>query len=207
MGYLNFQGLMLLRKKNMVNGLLYIELDNKVSEGCIFGKQHKEKFSNRTWKGREHLALVHSDLCGLMETMSLGKARYFLIFIDEYSKKTWVYFLQEMFEVFSHFLEFKALVEKHSGLKIFTLRTNNGGEYKSNEFLSYWRENGIKKEFTNSYSPQQNGVAEKKNRTIVEMARSMLKTKSLGNELWIEVVHKSLYTLNRCPTKVFLIWI
>ena len=80
------------------------------------------------------------------------------------------------------FLDFKALVEKKSSLNILTQRTYNGGEYRSHEFLNYCRKNGITRGFINSYSPQQNGVAKRKNRTIVEMARSMLKTKSLGNE-------------------------
>lgn len=91
-----------------------------------------------------------------------------------------------------------------SGLQILTLRTDNGVEYKSNEFLNYCRKNRIKREFTDSYSPQQNGVAERKNRTIVEMARSMLKTKSLANEFCAEAVHTSIYTLNQCPTKALL---
>ena len=67
-----------------------------------------------------------------------------------------MYFLQEKYEVFSHFLEFEELVEKQSGFKILTLRTDNGGEYRSNEFLNYCRKNGIKREFNNFYSPQQN---------------------------------------------------
>lgn len=128
----------------MVNGLPYIKLDDDVCEECIFGKQHRESFSDRTWKARERLTLVHSDLCGSMEIVSFGKAHYFLTFVDDYSRKTWVYFLKEESEVFSHFLEFKALVEKKSGLQFLTLRTNNVGEYKSIEFLNYYRKNGIK---------------------------------------------------------------
>jgi len=135
-----------------------------------------------------------------METVSFGKACYFLTFIDDYSREIWVYFLQEKAEVFSHFLEFKALVEKQSGLKILTLRTDTGGENRSNEFLDYCRKNGIKREFTNSYSPQQNGVAKRENRAIVEMARSMLKPKSLGNAFWVEAIHATIHTLNQCPT-------
>jgi hypothetical protein len=75
----------------MVNGLPYIKNDDEVCEGCIFGKQQRERFSNRTLKAREHLSLVHSDLCGPMETVSFGKTHYFLIFIDDCSRKTWVY--------------------------------------------------------------------------------------------------------------------
>ena len=155
MGHLNFQSLVLLQKQNMVNGLPYIKNDDEVCEGCIFGKKHRESFSNRTWKASEHIALVNSYLCGPMETMSFGKAHYFLTFIDDFSRKTSVYFLQEKYEVCSHFLEFKALVEKQSGFKILTLRIDNGGEYRSNEFLNYCMKNGIKREFTNFYSPQQ----------------------------------------------------
>ena len=90
MGHLNFQSLVLLRKQNMVNGLPYIKNDD---EGCIFGKQHRKSFSDRTWKDSEHLALVHSNLCSPMETMSFGKAPYFLTFIYDFSRKTWAYFL------------------------------------------------------------------------------------------------------------------
>jgi len=110
MEHLNFQSLVLMIKKNMVKGIPYIKLDDKVCKGCIFGKQHKDIFSDRTWKAREHITLVHSDLCGPMETMSFGKENYFLTFIDDYSRKTWVHFLQEKSEVFSHFLEFKRKV-------------------------------------------------------------------------------------------------
>jgi hypothetical protein len=106
--------------------------------------------------------------------------------------------------VFTHFLEFKELVEKQSGLKIITLRTDNGGDYKENKVLNYCRKNEIKREFTNSYSPQQNGVVERKSRTIVEIVCSMLKTKSLGNEFWAEALHTAVYTLNRCPTREIL---
>jgi hypothetical protein len=77
MGHLNFQSLVLSRKHNMVNGLPYIKNDDEVCEGFIFGKQHRESFSNRTWKAREHLTLVHSYLCGPMETMSFGKDTLF----------------------------------------------------------------------------------------------------------------------------------
>jgi len=106
--------------------------------------------------------------------------------------------------VFTHFLEFKALIEKKSCLKILTLRTNNGGEYRSNEFLNYCRKNGIKQEFTNSYFPQHNGFVERKKMAIVEMAQSMLKTKSFRNDFWVEAVHIVVYTLNICPMKEIL---
>jgi len=73
-----------------VNVLPYINMDDELCEGCFFGKQHRESFLNKTWKSREHLALVHLDLCGKMETMYFGKVAYFLNFPDDYSKKTWL---------------------------------------------------------------------------------------------------------------------
>jgi transposase InsO family protein len=96
------------------------------------------------------------------------------------------------------------LVENKSGFKILTLITYNGGEHRSNEFLNYCRKNGIKREFANFYSPQQNGVSERKTRTIVDMSRSMLKAKSLVNEFLDEAIHTSVYILNICPTNPML---
>eukprot|EP00253_Pinus_taeda_P013378 PITA_13378 len=91
-----------------------------------------------------------------------------------------------------------------SGLHIKVLRTNRGGEYISKEFLQFCRENGIHKQFTARYTPQQNGVAERKNRTIMDMARSMLKGKHLPNDYWAEAVNCAAYILNRCPTKAVM---
>jgi hypothetical protein len=186
----------------MVRGLPLIEQPTKICEGCILGKQHRNVFpSGKSWRERAPLELIHSDLCGPMQTPSLGKSQYFITFIDDFSRKTWVYFLKYKSEAFEIFKQFKALVEKQSGHYIKVLRTDRGGEYISNEFLNFCKEHGIKKQFTTRYTPQQNGVAERKNRTIQEMARSMLKAKGLSNEFWGEAVATAIYLLNRCPTK------
>eukprot|EP00253_Pinus_taeda_P033983 PITA_33983 len=94
--------------------------------------------------------------------------------------------------------------KNQSGLHIKVLRTDRGGEYISKEFLWFFRENGIHKQFTARYTPQQNGVAERKNRTIMDMARSMLKAKHLPNDYWVEGVNCAAYILNRCPTKAVM---
>eukprot|EP00253_Pinus_taeda_P017073 PITA_17073 len=98
----------------------------------------------------------------------------------------------------------EALVENQSGLHIKVLRTDRGGEYISKEFLQFCRENGIHKQFTARYTTQQNGAAETKNRTIMDMARSMLKAKHLPNDYWAEAVNCAAYILNRCPTKAMM---
>ena len=166
------------------------------------GKKHRNDFPfGKPWRETTPLELIHSDLCGPMQTPSLGKSHYFITFIDDFSIKIWVYFLKYKSEAFEIFKKFKALVEKQGGHYIKVLSTIRGGEYILNEFLNFCNEHGIKKQFTTRYTPQQNGVAERKNRTIQELDRSMLKAKGLSNECWGEVVATTMYFLNRCPTK------
>lgn len=204
-GHLNFGGLNLLSRKGMVRGLPLIEKPDNLCEGCILGKQHRESFlSGKSIRAKAPLEIVHSDVCGPMQTPSLAGSQYFLTFIDDFTRKTWVYFLKNKSEVFEKFCNFKALVENQSGLHIKVLRTDRGGEYISKEFLRFCRENGIQKQFTARYTPQKNGVAEKKNRTIMDMARSMLKEKHLPNEYRVEAVNCAAYILNRCPTKAVM---
>jgi len=136
-----------------------------------------------------------------MESESHGGNRYFLTFIDDYSRRTWVYFLKHKFEVFEVFKSFKAYVEKQSGCCLKVLRTDRRTEYTSNEFSDFCKHHGIKHQLTSIYTPQQNGLSERKNRILVEMARSMLKGKNLPKILWAEAVSCVAYILNRCPTK------
>lgn len=116
----------------MVRGLPLIEKSDNLCEGCILGKQDKESFpTGKSLRAKTPLEIVHSDLCGLMQAPSLPANQYFLTFIDEFTRKTWVYFLKNKSEVFEKFQNFKALVENQSGLRIKVLRTNRGGEYIS----------------------------------------------------------------------------
>ena len=144
---------------------------------------------------------MHSDVCGPINPVTLGGSRYFLTFTDDHSGKTWVYMLKEKKEVLSKFKEFKDLVERQSCCKIKCLRTDRGGEYISNEFESFCRNNGILHQFTMPYTPQQNGVSERKNRTILNMVRCMLKERKIPKEFWGDVVACAVYLLNRFPTK------
>ena len=115
-----------------------------------------------------------------------------------------MYFLNHKSEVFEKFRHFKNLVEKQSGHYIKVLRTERDGEYISKEFLRFCKENDIQKQFTTRYTPQQNNVAERKNRTIMDMVRSMLKAKHFPNEYWVEAANCAAYILNRCPPKVVM---
>jgi transposase InsO family protein len=109
-----------------------------------------------------------------MPSTSLSWYVYYVSFIDDFSRKTWVYFLKSKDEVLKNFKEFKALVENLSERKIKILRLDNGGECTSNEFGSFCRDVEIKRELTTHYNPQQNGIAERKNRTIMEAMKTMI---------------------------------
>ena len=186
-GHLHFDALNLLQKKNIVKGFPQILKPPSSCESCILAKQHRERFQvGGSYRARAPLELVHTDICGPMQTPSLGGSIYFLAFIDDFSRKTWTYFLKQKSEAFEKFKEFKRLVENQSGHYTKILRSDRGGEFSSNEFLELCKFHGIKKHFTTRYTPQQNGVAKRKNRTIMEMARSMLKAKNLSNECWAE---------------------
>ncbi|GMQ07023.1 hypothetical protein CsSME_00051392 [Camellia sinensis var. sinensis] len=121
-GHLNFGSLKLLSSKNMVKRLPHIAHTNEVCKSCILGKHHRTSFAKEVkWRATKPLELVHTDVCGPLKPMSNGQNRYFLTFIDDYSRKTWVYFLKRKLEVFSIFKEFKVFVEKQSGYYIKTL--------------------------------------------------------------------------------------
>ena len=105
-------------------------------------------------------------------------------------------------EVFSKFKEFKALIENHTEKKIKTIRSDNGGEFTSNEFKELCKESGIKRESSTPYNPQQNGVAEGKNRTIMEAAKAMLQDQDLPMHIWVEAARTVVSVQNRTPHRV-----
>jgi len=147
------------------------------------------------------LEIVHSDVCGPMRTTSLGGARYFVTYIDDFSRKVWVYLLKSKGECLEKFKEFKALVETQSEHKIKMFCSNNGGEYTSKGFKGFLKAHNIEKQTSTPYRLQQNEVAERANRTLVEMARSMFHAQNLKKSLWAEVVVNAAYTRNRCPSR------
>jgi hypothetical protein len=112
---------------------------------------------------------------------------YYVSFIDYYSQKTWVHFLKSKDEVFGKFKESKALIENLTERNIKILKSDNGGEYTSKYFVNFCKYVGIKRELTTPYNPQQNGVAEIKNRTIMEAAKTMIHDQDLPMHLWAEV--------------------
>ena len=171
-------------------------------ESCVNGKIHRCRFpTTGRRRGEEPLSIVHSDVCGKVNTKSLGGNEYFLTFTDDNTHFTWVYVLKHKYEVFQQFLKWKAMVEKSSRYKLKVLRTDNGGEFTSTEFQEYLQQEGIKHELTVPKTPEQNGVAERMNRTLVETTRSMLFGAKLPQRFWAEALSAAIYLRNCSPTK------
>jgi hypothetical protein len=143
-GHINHLDLLLLQKNNMVEGLPMLKNEKVACDGCALGKMHRDEFpSNLDKKKRDVLDLVHTDICGPMQTRSLEGAFYFLLVIDDCTRYTWVYFLRQKIDVFKYFKEFKTMVEKQTGKSIKILRSYQGREYKSGDFNKYCKDNGI----------------------------------------------------------------
>jgi hypothetical protein len=134
-----------------------------------------------------------------MPSSSISGYVYYASFIDDYSRTTWIYFLKSKDGVFSKFKEFKALIENLSKRKIKILRLDNGGEYTLKEFISFYRDVGIKRELTTPYNPQQNGVAERKKKMIMEAVKTMIHDQDLPMCLWAEATMTIVYVQNRLP--------
>ena len=135
---------------------------------------------------------------------SLGGSFYFLLFPNDYSHMSWVYFLESKSKTFEKFKHSKAKVGKQSGMFIKSLRNDRGGEFLFNYFNHFYKERGIHRELITPYTLEQNEVAKRKNRTVVGMTRSMLQVKDLSDVFWVEAVSTSVYLLNISPTKAIM---
>ena len=214
LGHLNYTYMNQLMKKEMVDGMNCASgtPTQKECEACVFGKMQKKPFPKQSQhRATKPYEIVHSDVCGPMQVESKGGSRYILTFTDDYSRYTTAYFIKSKSEVLSKFMEYVNSVEKHTGCHISklnilseedvkVLRSDNGGEYTSNNFAKFCAEKGISHEFTVPYCPQQNGVAERMNRTIMEGARSMLYQAKLPLEFWAEACSTAVYLHNRSLT-------
>lgn len=202
LGHLNYEYVKKLQ--NMVDPFGDGDFDKKNDSACVIclkGKQSRLPFAKKGTRATKMLELVHSDLCGPMEMNSFGGARYFFTLIDDYTHKVFVYFLKTKDEVTEKFDDFKNMIENQTGLKIKILRTDNGTEYCNASFLSILRKAGIQHQTTVPYTPEQNGVAERMNRTIVEKARCMLFDADLNKPFWAEAVSTAVFLINRSPTR------
>jgi transposase InsO family protein len=200
LGHVNYRKLNKMMQKQVLKGLPQMDIRiDTVCAGCQFGKAHQLPYKESEHRSITPLELIHSDVFGPMKQISLGGMRYMVTFIDDFSRYVWVYFIKEKSETFLKFKEFKEKVEGELDMKIKCLGTDNGKEYLSNEFSNYLKENKIRRQLTCPHTPQQNGVAERKNRHLTEICRSILYAKIVPGRFWAECMRTAAYVINRLP--------
>ncbi|KAJ4705817.1 Retrovirus-related Pol polyprotein from transposon TNT 1-94 [Melia azedarach] len=197
LGHMSARGMQILSKGDLLCGHKIKDLE--FCEHCIFGKLHHSKFPKARHRTKGTLDYIHSDCWGPSRVESLGGHRYFVSMIDDFSRMTWVFIMKHKSEAFKNFRQWKALVENQIGKKIKRLRTDNGLEFCWSEFDEFCKNEGIARHHTVRDTPQQNGVAERMNQTLLERARCMLSNAELTRRFWAEAVSTACYLINRGP--------
>jgi hypothetical protein len=175
MGHMHFDILVKVSKREAVREMPHItKPTNTLCKHCQQGKQTKTKFKSKEYSTTKPLEIMHTDLVGPTTTKGLKGERYFMLLVDDYTRMTVVCFLKNKSEAFENFKIYKEMVDNEMDSRFKCLRSDNGGEFTSKEFMDYCNNHGIKRQFSVARTPQQNGVVERKNRTVQEMARTMI---------------------------------
>jgi transposase InsO family protein len=143
------------------------------------------------------LELLHMDLFGPIAYISIDESKYCLVIVDDYSRFTWVFFLQEKSKTQETLKGFLRRAQNEFGLRIKKIRSDNGTEFKNSQIEGFLEDEGIEHEFCSPYTPQQNGVVERKNRTLLDMARTMLDEYKTPDWFWAEAINTACYSINR----------
>ncbi|GJZ99011.1 putative ribonuclease H-like domain-containing protein [Tanacetum coccineum] len=187
------------RNKDRLRGLpSKIFQNDHTCVACQKGKQHKASCKAKAVSSiSQTLQLLHMDLFGPTSVRSLNHKTYCLVITDDFSRFSWVFFLRTKDETSAILKDFIRQIENQLNQKVKTIRSDNGTEFKNKEVIEFCGIKGIKREHSNARTPQQNGVAERKNRTLIEAARTMLADSFLPNTFWAEAVSTACYVLNR----------
>jgi hypothetical protein len=172
---------------------------SEVYEPCILAKQTRQPFPNGESESSGVLKLVHMDVCGPMEKRSMGGSRFFATFTDDYGKLSVAIPIEKKSQVVAVVRNMVARLELQSGKKLKAVRTDRGNEYVNGEMAAYFGEKGVVHQTTARYTPEQNGVAERLNRVLMERARAMLIESGLPDEMWAEAVVTANYIKNCTP--------
>src|SRR3954463_3976393 len=188
-----------LLKGEHILGLTNISFEkDRVCSACIAGKQHQAKHTPKNVVSTSRpLELLHVDLFGPPSWDSLGGKKYGLAIIDDYSRYTWVFFLKSKDETKATFIDFSKQAQRKYNMAILAIRSDNGSEFKNYTLEEFLSDEGIEHQYSAPYTPPQNGVAERKNRTIVEMARSMLDEYKSPYSFWAEAINTACHASNR----------
>ena len=191
-------------KNGLIEGVtLDLTSTPEFCDACTKAKAARQPFPDESRnRARLYGELVHTDLWGPAQTTSIGGSLYYISFTDDYSRETQVRFLRQKSDALQAFKHYMAeMTHQHAGVKLRKLRSDRGGEYLSAEFDKYLKDNGIKRQLTIHDSPQQNGVAERLNRTLVEHARAMILGRNMPMFLWPEAVNYATWLKNRLPSR------
>ena len=161
----------------------------------------KSPFAKSCERASKLLELIHSDVCGPMSTTARGGYQYFMTFTDDLSRYGYIYLMRHKSETFEKFKEFQNEVENQLGKSIKLLRSDRGGEYMSQEFDDHLKSRGIVPQLTPPGTPQRNGMSERRNRTLLDMVRSMMRKSDLPLSFWGYALETAAFTLNRVPSK------
>jgi len=185
--------------KDLVIGLPKLKFErNKLCEACQMGKQTKSSFKPiNVVSTTRSLELLHMDLFGPSRTMSLGGNYYGLVIIDDYSRFTCTFFIATKDETYHGFKNFAKAVQNEKNSSIVSIKLDHGREFQNEKFDRFCSKLGIKHNFSTPRTPQQNGVVERKNRSLEEMARTMLNENGLPKYFWAYAVSTACYVLNR----------
>ncbi|GKD90856.1 retrotransposon protein, putative, ty1-copia subclass [Tanacetum coccineum] len=168
---------------------------------CLTGKMTRKPFPHRTERATDLLGIIHIDVCGPLRHVSRKGASYFITFTDDYSRHGYIYLLKHKHEVFETFKVFKNEAENQLEKTIKALRSDQGGEYISQEFKDYLKGYGIVQQLTPPYTPQQNEVSERRNHTLLDMVRSMMNLTTLPLSFWDYALETATHILNMVPNK------
>ncbi|GJT07329.1 putative ribonuclease H-like domain-containing protein [Tanacetum coccineum] len=200
MAHVNFKTINKLAKEGLVDGLpLKVFTNEHNCVACNKGKQHKASYKHISAVRliTDTLQLLHMDLFGPTNIRSIDQKYYSLVVTDDFSRFSWTFFLCTKDETFYVLKEFITLIENQLNKKVKGIRCDNGTEFKNAKLIELCGEKGIKRDYSNPRTPQQNGVAERKNRTLIEAARTMLADSKLPTMFWTEAVSTACYVLNR----------
>ncbi|GKA81483.1 retrotransposon protein, putative, ty1-copia subclass [Tanacetum coccineum] len=199
LGHISKKRIEKLQHDGLLNSIDIESLGKCVS--CLSGKMARKPYSHQVERAKDLLGLIHTDVCGPFRIVSRQGASYFVTFTDDFSRYGYVYLLKYKHEVFETFKVFQKEVENQLGKIIKSLRSDRGGEYTSQEFLDHLKEHGIIAHRTPPYTPQNNRVSERRNRTLLDMVRSMMSQTTLPKSFWDYALETAARILNMVPTK------
>ncbi|GJZ99702.1 retrovirus-related pol polyprotein from transposon TNT 1-94 [Tanacetum coccineum] len=184
LSHLNFDTINLLSKNNIVNGLPKLKfVKDHLCSSCELGKAKRKSFHTKTTpSSKRRLQLLHMDLCGPIRVESINGKKYVLVIIDDYSRYTWTHFLRSKDETPGVLIDFLTLVQRGLHAQVTTVRTDKGTEFLNKTLHAYFAKEGIRHETSTARTPEQNGVVERRNRTLVEAARTMLSAAKMASD-------------------------